>query len=65
MYEYRVVDSVDEANRLALDGFEIFYIVAQPAGNGAQPRDHLYLRREARRNSATGFVAGSTGTGKK
>ncbi len=56
MLEYRIVDSIEEANRLAHDGFEIFYIVAPPALDGAQQRDHIYLRREARRSSATGFV---------
>ncbi len=61
MLEYRVVDSVDEANRLAEEGYEIFYIVAVPAPNGEAQRDHIYLRREARRSGTTGFAPNPRG----
>jgi hypothetical protein len=57
MFEYRMADSIDEANRLAQDGYEIFYIVRAPAADGGQPRDHIYLRREGRRSSPPGFSA--------
>jgi len=61
MFEYRVVDSVEEANRLAQDGYEIFYIVAPPAPDGVLQRDHIYLRREAPRAGSTGFAPNPRG----
>jgi hypothetical protein len=52
-FEYRMVSSVEEANQLADEGFELFQIV--PAGqNGAT--DRIYLRREKRRGATPGFV---------
>lgn len=52
-FEYKLVNSVDEANRLADEGFELFQIV--PAGaNGGQ--DRIYLRREKRRGATPGFI---------
>jgi hypothetical protein len=42
-FEYKVVNSVEEANQLSDDGFELFTIL--PPGPSGGP-DRLYLRRE-------------------
>ncbi len=55
-YEYRLVHTVEEANQLSEEGFELFTIL--PAGANGGP-DRLYLRRERRRGS-TGFLPGET-----
>jgi hypothetical protein len=52
-FEYRVVDSIDEANQLSDQGFELFTILPPgPAGG----QDRMYLRREKPRGQAPGFV---------
>jgi hypothetical protein len=51
-FEYRVVTSVDEANQLSEDGFELFTIL--PPGPNGGP-DRMYLRREKRRGQTPGF----------
>jgi hypothetical protein len=57
MFEYRMTDSIEEANRMAQDGYEIFYIVAASAVDGGRSPDHIYLRREGRRSTPPGFSA--------
>jgi hypothetical protein len=52
-FEYRVVDSVEEANRLGDEGFELFTIL--PPGPSGGP-DRIYLRREKRRGQTPGFT---------
>ncbi len=52
-FEYKLVESVDEANQLSEDGFELFQIV--PAGPNGGP-DRIYLRREKRRGQTPGFT---------
>lgn len=52
-FEYKVVDSVDDANRLADEGFELFTILPPGPAGGA---DRLYLRREKPRGQAPGFL---------
>jgi len=52
-FEYKVVTTVEEANALSEDGFELFTIV--PAGPAGGP-DRLYLRREKRRGQTPGFA---------
>jgi hypothetical protein len=52
-FEYKVVNTVDEANQLADDGFELFTIL--PPGPNGGP-DRLYLRREKRRGPTAGFA---------
>ena len=47
-FEYKVVTTVDEANQLSDDGFELFTIL--PPGPAGGP-DRLYMRREKRRAS--------------
>jgi hypothetical protein len=51
-FEYRVVTSVNEANQLSEDGFELFTIL--PPGPNGGP-DRIYLRREKRRGQTPGF----------
>ncbi len=51
-FEYRVVHTVEEANRLSEDGFELF-VILPPGPNGGP--DRLYLRREKRRGPSAGF----------
>jgi hypothetical protein len=51
-FEYKVVTTVDEANTLSDDGFELFTIL--PPGPAGGP-DRLYLRREKRRGQTPGF----------
>ncbi len=52
-FEYKLANSVDEANQLAEEGFELFQIV--PAGSNGGP-DRIYLRREKRRGQTPGFI---------
>ncbi|HEY8736712.1 MAG TPA: hypothetical protein VIO62_06680 [Candidatus Dormibacteraeota bacterium] len=52
-FEYKVVDSVDDANRLADEGFELFTILPPGPAGGA---DRIYLRREKPRGQAPGFL---------
>ena len=51
-FEYKVVSSVEEANQLSEDGFELFTILP-PGPSGGD--DRLYLRREKRRGQSPGF----------
>jgi len=51
-FEYKVVNTVEEANQLSEDGFELFTIL--PPGPNGGP-DRLYLRREKRRGQTPGF----------
>ena len=51
-FEYKVVSTVEEANQLSEDGFELFTIL--PPGPNGGP-DRLYLRREKRRGQSPGF----------
>ncbi|TMF10753.1 MAG: hypothetical protein E6I37_11780 [Chloroflexi bacterium] len=51
-FEYRVVNSVEEANQLSEDGFELFTIL--PPGPTGGP-DRMYLRRDKRRGQTPGF----------
>ncbi|HEX3628953.1 MAG TPA: hypothetical protein VHW91_00655 [Candidatus Dormibacteraeota bacterium] len=51
-FEYKVVETVDEANQLSEEGYELFTILPPgPAGG----RDRLYFRREKRRGQTPGF----------
>jgi len=52
-FEYKVVDSIDEANRLSDQGFELFTILPPGPAGGA---DRIYLRREKPRGQTPGFV---------
>lgn len=52
-FEYKVVDSLDDANRLADEGFELFTILPPGPAGGA---DRIYLRREKPRGQAPGFL---------
>jgi hypothetical protein len=52
-FEYKVVDSLDDANRLADEGFELFTILPPGPAGGA---DRIYLRREKPRGKAPGFL---------
>jgi hypothetical protein len=52
-FEYRVVNTVEDANQLADDGFELFTIL--PPGPTGGP-DRIYLRREKRRGQTAGFA---------
>jgi hypothetical protein len=52
-FEYRVVTTVEEANQLSEDGFELFTIV--PPGPAGGP-DRMYLRRDKRRGQTPGFA---------
>jgi hypothetical protein len=52
-FEYRVVNTVEDANQLADDGFELFTIL--PPGPNGGP-DRIYLRREKRRGQTAGFA---------
>jgi len=54
-FEYKVVTTVDEANQLSDDGFELFTIL--PPGPAGGP-DRLYLRREKRRGQTPGVSGG-------
>ena len=45
-FEYKVVDSVEEANRLSAQGFERFTILPPGPTGGADPR---YTRRAQQR----------------
>jgi hypothetical protein len=56
-FEYKVVSSVDEANRLSDEGYELFTIL--PPGPNGGP-DRIYLRREKRRGQTPGFSREST-----
>ncbi len=51
-FEYRLVHTVEDANQLSDQGFEVFTIL--PPGPDGGP-DRIYLRREKRSGSATGF----------
>jgi hypothetical protein len=51
--EYRVVQTVEEANKLSEDGWELFTIL--PPGPAGGP-DRIYLRREKRRGQTPGFA---------
>jgi hypothetical protein len=51
-FEYKVVNTVEEANQLSEDGFELFTIL--PPGPAGGP-DRMYLRREKRRGQTPGF----------
>jgi hypothetical protein len=51
-FEYKVVSTVDEANQLSDDGYELFTIL--PPGPNGGP-DRIYLRREKRRGQSAGF----------
>ena len=51
-FEYRVAATVDEANQLSDQGFEVFTIL--PPGPNGGP-DRIYLRREKRSGSGAGF----------
>jgi hypothetical protein len=51
-FEYRVVNTVEEATQLSDDGFELFTILPPGATGGP---DRLYLRREKRRGQTPGF----------
>ncbi len=50
--EYKLVHSVEEANQLSDDGWELFTIL--PAGQNGGP-DRIYMRREKRRGVTAGF----------
>ena len=52
-FEYRVVNTVEEASQLSEDGFELFTIL--PPGPAGGP-DRMYLRREKRRGQTPGFA---------
>src|SRR5256885_16839968 len=51
-FEYKVVNTVEEANQLSEDGFELFTIL--PPGPAGGP-DRMYLRRDKRRGQTPGF----------
>ena len=51
-FEYKVVNTVEEASQLSEDGFELFTIIPPGPNGGA---DRLYLRREKRRGQSPGF----------
>jgi len=51
-FEYRLVQTVEEANQLSDQGFEVFTILP-PGPNGGG--DRIYLRRERRSGPAPGF----------
>ncbi len=51
-FEYRLVHSVEEANELSEQGFEVFTIL--PPGPNSGP-DRIYLRREKRLGPVPGF----------
>ncbi|HEV2013155.1 MAG TPA: hypothetical protein VGR77_04635 [Candidatus Dormibacteraeota bacterium] len=51
-FEYKVVNTVEEATQLSQDGFELFTILPPGPTGGA---DRLYLRREKRRGQTPGF----------
>jgi hypothetical protein len=51
-FEYKVVNTVEEANQLSEDGYELFTILPPGPNGGA---DRLYLRREKRRGQTPGF----------
>jgi hypothetical protein len=50
--EYKLVHSVEEANQLSDEGWELFTIL--PAGPNGGP-DRIYMRREKRRGMTPGF----------
>lgn len=52
-FEYKVVDSIDEANQLSDQGFELFTILPPGPAGGS---DRIYLRREKPRGQLPGFV---------
>lgn len=52
-FEYRVAATVEEANQLSDQGFEVFTILP-PGPNGGG--DRIYLRREKRSGSGAGFA---------
>jgi len=52
-FEYRVVNTVEEASQLSEDGFELFTIL--PPGPAGGP-DRMYLRREKLRGHTPGFT---------
>ncbi len=51
-FEYRLVHTVEEANELSDQGFEVFTIL--PPGPNGGP-DRIYLRREKRHGPTPGF----------
>jgi len=52
-FEYRMVTTVEEANQLSEQGFELFTVL--PPGPNGGP-DRLYLRRERPRGQSPGFT---------
>ena len=52
-FEYKVVESVEEANQLSEEGYELFTILPPGPAGGS---DRLYLRREKRRGQTPGFA---------
>jgi hypothetical protein len=52
-FEYQMVESIAEANRLADQGFELFTILPPGPAGGA---DRIYLRREKPRSQTPGFL---------
>lgn len=52
-FEYRVAATVEEANKLSDQGFEVFTILPPGPNGGA---DRIYLRREKRSGSGAGFA---------
>lgn len=56
-FEYRMVTTVEEANELSEQGFELFTVL--PPGPSGGP-DRLYLRREKPRGQTPGFSVGNS-----
>ena len=56
-FEYRLVTTVEELNKLSEEGYELLQIV--PAGPDGKGGDRIYLRREKRRGQTPGFSAQS------
>ena len=54
-FEYRMVTTVEEANQLSEQGFELFTVL--PPGPNGGP-DRLYLRRERPKGQSPGFTVG-------
>ncbi len=55
-FEYRLVHTVEDANGLSDQGFEVFTIL--PPGPNGGP-DRIYLRREKRHGASPGFTVES------
>jgi hypothetical protein len=56
-FEYRLVTTVEELNKLSDEGYELLQIV--PAGQDGKAGDRIYMRREKRRGQTPGFSAQS------